>query len=143
MSDNGHNPPEWLTEGAPVVPWNSNRVNDESPEAVVTTVKKVSKASFSVEAEGEPRIYFVGMRSTRQGSRWHGYHRLADSPSSTEAQRALAKTTRAQLKQSASRAVHAWDKNDNGDTLTAALVALVALAKADGIRPDGTESKEA
>lgn len=144
MSDT-HTPPDWLTEGAPVVLWNSRRtgyLGDHDPEAFVTTVKKISKTSFSVEGE-DTRIYFKGMRSTEKGSSWSHYYRLADTPDSDKAQQALTKTARVQLKTSVTRAVDAWQKSDNPDTLTAALVALVALAKADGIRPGGTESEEA
>lgn len=145
MSDNGHNPPEWLTEGAPVVLWNSRRtgyLGGHDPEALVTTVKKISKTSFSVDGE-DTRIYFKGMRSTEKGSSWSHYHRLADTPDSDKAQQALAKTARVQLKSSATKAIDAWQKSDTPDTLTAALVALVALAKADGIRPSSAESEEA
>lgn len=138
MSDT-HNPPDWLAEGAPVVLWDSYRINHGSPQAVVTTVKKISKTSFSVHGE-DTRIYFLGMRSTTRGSSWDRYHRCADSPDSEQAQQALAKTGRANLKAAAWSAIEQWQKEDNRDTLTAALLSLVALAKADGIRPGHNEN---
>lgn len=137
MPDNGHNPPDWLTEGAPVVLWDSRRtgfLGEPDPDAVVTTVKKISTTSFTVHGE-DTRIYFKGMRSTEKGSSFNHYHRLADRPESDKAQQALAKTARARLKVAASRAVDAWQKLDNANTLTTALYAMIALAKADGIRP--------
>lgn len=143
MADAKHTPPDWLTEGAPVVLWNTMRFNTTDPQAVVTTVKKVSGSSFSVHGE-DTRIYFLGMRSTTRGSSWDRYHRVADTPESEQAQQALAKTSRAQLHRTATRAVDAWQGNDDPDTLRAALFALISLAKADGITPASvTESESA
>jgi len=138
MTASHHPPPPWLTDGAPVVLWNSTRLGHEDPEAIVTTVKKVSRTSFSVEGE-DTRIYLAGLRSTQKGSSWNTYRRVADTPDSPHAQLALARTNRARLKVTAKRATDDWLKDDNPGTLCAALLALTALAKADGVHPTGSE----
>lgn len=121
--------PPWLVEGAQIVVWHSGGLsNNENPRAQITTVTKVGKAWFSVEAL-EVKINIARMQSPDQGGKMSHWCYRAASTESEEGAQMLARTRRKQLYSNVTVGIMQWERQPTNDSRVALIDALTALGE--------------